>query len=211
MEVTFAMGVATRATGAPFSRCLTGHFRDPPASLPVMAFRDRDGPKQPATAPLIRRGPTFRTIEAINMHPRFLIMVPAIHAMPQLFTTAEAGRALPDVVKKFEYVLDRRDEVSRLQQQLSASAAKPLGEYVALKQRLNSAVTRFYHAVEVLEGTGVVVKSIDQGLLDFPSRRFGEDVWLCWKRGETEIKFWHEKDSGFMGRKPIEVSDASLV
>ena len=36
-----------------------------------------------------------------------------------------------------------------------------------------------------------------------------EEVWLCWKYGETEIKFWHEKDSGFMGRKPIEVSDDS--
>ena len=29
--------------------------------------------------------------------------------------------------------------------------------------------------------------------------------------GETEIKFWHEKDSGFMGRKPIEVSDETLI
>ena len=47
--------------------------------------------------------------------------------------------------------------------------------------------------------------------IDFPSKRFDEEVWLCWKYGETEIKFWHEKDSGFMGRKPIEVSDESLV
>jgi len=59
--------------------------------------------------------------------------------------------------------------------------------------------------------TGVVIKSIDQGLLDFPSKKFDEEVWLCWKYGETEIKFWHDKDSGFMGRKPIDVSDESLV
>ncbi len=32
---------ATRDDGTPFSRCLTRYFRDPPASLPVMAFRDR--------------------------------------------------------------------------------------------------------------------------------------------------------------------------
>lgn len=57
----------------------------------------------------------------------------------------------------------------------------------------------------------MVVKSIEQGLLDFPSKRFDEEVWLCWKYGETEIKFWHEKDSGFMGRKPVEISDESLV
>ncbi len=65
--------------------------------------------------------------------------------------------------------------------------------------------------VKACKETGVSLKGLDQGLLDFPSRRFNEDVWLCWKDGETEIKFWHELDTGFNGRKPITVSDESLV
>ena len=107
----------------------------------------------------------------------------------------------------------KKNEVSKIEQQLqvSMSTINTFEEYVTLKQKLNSAITQFYEAVEILENTGVVVKSIEQGLLDFPSKRFDEEVWLCWKYGETEIKFWHEKDSGFMGRKPIEVSDDSLV
>ena len=133
--------------------------------------------------------------------------------MFSFFTTAEANQALPDVIKKFEYALAKKDTVSRLEQQLQASvsAANSFEEHVRLKQKLNSAITRFYEALELLESTGVVVKSIDQGLLDFPSKRFDEEVWLCWKYGEAEVKFWHEKDSGFIGRKPIEVSDESLV
>ena len=129
------------------------------------------------------------------------------------FTTNEANLALPDVIKKFEFALAKKNEVSKLEQHLhvSLSTTNTFEEYVTIKQKLNSAVTQFYEAVEVLENTGVVVKSIEQGLLDFPSKRFDEEVWLCWKYGETEIKFWHEKDSGFMGRKPIEVSDDSLV
>jgi hypothetical protein len=91
------------------------------------------------------------------------------------------------------------------------STSNKFDEYIPLKQKLNTAITQFYEASENLEKTGVVVKSIDQGLLDFPSKRFDEDVWLCWKYGETEIKFWHEKDSGYMGRKPVDVSDESLV
>jgi len=78
-------------------------------------------------------------------------------------------------------------------------------------KQLNAAITQFYESSEILEKTGVIIKSIDQGLLDFPSKRFDEDVWLCWKYGETEIKFWHDNDSGFLGRKPIDVSDESLV
>ena len=129
------------------------------------------------------------------------------------FTTNEANTALPDVIKKYEFALARKNEVSKLEQdlQIILSTTNTFEEYVNLKQKLNSAITQFYEAVEILENTGVVVKSIEQGLLDFPSRRFDEEVWLCWKYGETEIKFWHEKDSGFMGRKPIEVSDESLI
>ena len=80
-----------------------------------------------------------------------------------------------------------------------------------LKKRLNSAITKFYESVEILENTGVMIKSIEQGLLDFPSKRFDEEVCLCWKHGETEIKFWHEKDSGFNGRKPVSVDAESLI
>jgi len=133
--------------------------------------------------------------------------------MFSLFTTNEANDALPGVIKKFEYALAKSTEVKKVEQelQISMSTTNSFESYVTIKQRLNSALTQFYESVELLENTGVVVKSIDQGLLDFPSKRFEEEVWLCWKYGETEIKFWHEKDSGFMGRKPIEVSDESLV
>ena len=133
--------------------------------------------------------------------------------MFSFFTANEANAALPDVIKKYEYALAKSNEVKKLEQQLqmSLSTVNSFEEYVTLKQKLNSAITKFYESVEILENTGVVVKSIDQGLLDFPSKRFNEEVWLCWKYGETIIKFWHEKDSGFMGRKPIEVSDESLV
>ena len=129
------------------------------------------------------------------------------------FTTNEANQALPDVIKKFEFTMAKKNIVSKLEQelQMSLTTSNTFEQYVSLKQKLNSAITKFYESIETLENTGVVVKSIEQGLLDFPSKRFDEEVWLCWKYGETEIKFWHEKDSGFMGRKPIEVSDESLI
>ena len=79
------------------------------------------------------------------------------------------------------------------------------------KEKLNSTITNFYQSIEDLESTGVVLKGLDEGLLDFPAKRFDEEIWLCWKEGETAIKFWHEKDTGFMGRKPISVSNESLV
>ena len=59
--------------------------------------------------------------------------------------------------------------------------------------------------VKKIASGGVQIKSIDNGLLDFPHvRRNGEEVFLCWKNGEAEIKFWHEIEGGFAGRKKID-------
>jgi hypothetical protein len=129
------------------------------------------------------------------------------------FTTNEANQILPEVIKKFENTLEKKNQVSKLEQKLQVilETTDKFDEYITIKQQLNAAITQFYEYSEVLEKTGAVIKSIDQGLLDFPSKKFDEEVWLCWKYGETEIKFWHDKDSGFMGRKPIDVSDESLV
>jgi len=129
------------------------------------------------------------------------------------FSIVQANEILPTVIKKFEFINVKKNELAKIEQELqvSLSTSNNFEEYIILKQKLNTAITKFYQAIEDLENTGVVVKSIDDGLLDFPSKRFDEEVWLCWKYGEKEIKFWHDKDSGFQGRKPISVSNESLV
>jgi hypothetical protein len=129
------------------------------------------------------------------------------------FTIASANEKLPTVIEKFRAITGLKNEIMKMEQQLSSSLSSTSNfeQYVTLKQKLNSILTKFYHAIEDLENTGVVIKGIDEGLLDFPSKRFDDEIWLCWKKGETEIKFWHEKDIGFSGRKPISVDDESLV
>ena len=133
--------------------------------------------------------------------------------MGQYFTVKSANEILPIIIKKYEQAKKQKDQIIKTEQELtqSMSTENSLIDYATLKQKLNSVVTKFYQSLEDLESTGVVVKQLDQGLLDFPAKRFEQEIWLCWKEGETEVKFWHEKDSGFMGRKPISVSNESLV
>ena len=133
--------------------------------------------------------------------------------MKSYFSINDANKILPTVIKKFNYAKKMQTEVMRIEQQLTSgmTPTTSLEEYTSVKRKLNSIVTKFYQSIEDLESTGVVLKGLDDGLLDFPAKRFDDEIWLCWKEGETEIKFWHEKDSGFMGRKPISVSNESLV
>lgn len=125
------------------------------------------------------------------------------------FTLEQANKMLPSVIEKFNFVLDAKDQVVRIQSDFETNPKymASFKDYIIKKQELNSAITKFYKSIEDLEATGVSVKSIDQGLLDFPSLMFNEEIWLCWKQGETVIKFWHGKDEGFNGRKPIESVD----
>ena len=121
------------------------------------------------------------------------------------FTITSANESLPMVIEKFQTVKTIKNEIMKTEQELNSTLSpnNTFEKYVSVKQKLNSTVKKFYQAIEDLEDTGVIIKGIDEGLLDFPSKRFDDDVWLCWKEGEKEIKFWHEKDVGFSGRKPI--------
>ena len=133
--------------------------------------------------------------------------------MNSYFSVNDANEILPLVIKKFNYAKKAKAEVMKMEQQLTSemTSTTSLEKYTLNKRKLNSSITKFYQSIEDLENTGVSLKGLDEGLLDFPAKRFDEEIWLCWKEGETEIKFWHEKDTGFMGRKPISVSNESLV
>jgi len=49
----------------------------------------------------------------------------------------------------------------------------------------------------------IVVRDVDQGLIDFPGRRDGREIYLCWRLGEESVDFWHDKETGFPGRQPL--------
>ncbi|MYB30475.1 MAG: DUF2203 family protein [Cenarchaeum sp. SB0663_bin_5] len=127
------------------------------------------------------------------------------------FTVTEANDILPEVVKKFEMILAKKSSISRAQAILESATNASLSDFILAKQQLNRAITEYYLAIQTLEDTGVIIKSIEQGLLDFPAKMFDDDVWLCWKYNEETVSFWHEKDSGFINRKPLATSDESWV
>lgn len=65
---------------------------------------------------------------------------------------------------------------------------------------LKSEIVRLIHRIESF---GCMVKDIDLGLIDFPSAREGEQIYLCWKAGEHSITHYHGIEEGFRDRKPL--------
>ena len=63
-------------------------------------------------------------------------------------------------------------------------------------------------ALHELQEIGVVLRDLDRGLADFPAVRDGREIYLCWEEGEVEIRFWHDAETGFDGRRPLDEDDA---
>lgn len=54
-----------------------------------------------------------------------------------------------------------------------------------------------------LADRGILLRDPDTGLVDFPSERDGERVFLCWRLGEERVGWYHSERSGFSSRKPL--------
>lgn len=119
---------------------------------------------------------------------------------PVLIGAIEARRKLEE--------LD--DKLGRLAERIQRSGGLMVRYEDAAKLRIerNSVEANIREALEKIHSTGCIVKDLDVGLLDFPARIEGEDVYLCWKLGEDRIRFYHRQDEGFAGRKPIDPRDA---
>ncbi len=120
------------------------------------------------------------------------------------FTLAEANAALKVIRPLMDEVQRIRNLILEQEPDIWPAMARSVGN--GGNPTLSKLVKEFDHldrAVREILSTGVQIKDINTGLLDFPAMRNWREVCLCWKADETEIGFWHEIDAGFAGRQPI--------
>ena len=127
------------------------------------------------------------------------------------FTVEEANEALADVRPLTEELVAHRRALVELQERQAAVTTRIAGnggnvepsELQEVQGMLDEAVPGIARCVARIHELGALVKDLDDGLVDFPARRGGEDVLLCWRLGEDAIEFWHGLEEGFSGRRPL--------
>lgn len=135
----------------------------------------------------------------------------------KIFSVEEAERTLPLVERIVRDLLDEyprwRAAVSHYEV-LSGGARADWGETPELLTARN-VVTGLAERINTylgeLSAIGCVFKGFDAGLVDFYSLREDRLVFLCWRLGEGHIQYWHEIDSGFSGRQPLDPSDPTVL
>ena len=127
------------------------------------------------------------------------------------FTPVEANAALADVRPLGEQMVRQREaHLAALERQEELEGhirgngggipPAAIADAAAEVERLARELAR---TVDAIAEHGAQVKDVDTGLVDFPARRHGETVLLCWQLGEDEIRYWHRVEDGFAGRQEL--------
>ena len=127
------------------------------------------------------------------------------------FTPAEANELLATVRPIVERMVSHRRALAVATVRHARIATKIAGngggvrphEVDDLQATIDDEAAEVVRSVAELQELGLLVKDLDEGLVDFPALRDGEEVLLCWRLGEEEVAFWHSLDDGFAGRKPL--------
>lgn len=118
------------------------------------------------------------------------------------FSAEQANAALPlvrrvvqDIVEQYQIIMSNH---AKLQQDRLADEERQQAEAVQAEatEKMNSLAGE-------LSDIGCELKDWECGLVDFPARLEGRDVFLCWKLGEEQVSQWHEIHAGFTGRESI--------
>ena len=127
--------------------------------------------------------------------------------MPRYFSVEQANAALTiirplmdEIQLIHQEILDTQPEVWQVIQKAAGNGGSRAASQMA------QSFERLDKLVHQILDTGVILKDINTGLLDFPSLRDNREVYLCWQHGEERIAYWHEIDAGFVGRQPLDPS-----
>jgi len=132
----------------------------------------------------------------------------------RLFSLDEANRMIPGIRTRLRGVRAAWHEVQTLQgkvdiEELTGTDGRggiteiTRSSIVALNDELLRKMEQFEEQLEDFHALGCELKDLEQGLVDFYSRRNGQLCYLCWQDGEEEIRFWHSLEGGFTARQPL--------
>ena len=129
----------------------------------------------------------------------------------RVFTIEECNRLLPVLTQQLTELQKKRQSAGDLEAQIDAlelicnsESKKSTAELDQLIRKHQKIVNEFYALVDQIHEHGCYLKDADLGLVDFYGMIDGRMVCLCWRLGEQQVGFWHEVNSGFTNRKPIE-------
>jgi len=120
------------------------------------------------------------------------------------FSREEANAALPVLRRLLQRLRDAKDMLTDAEAHEALSEAAPTNGGGEPGAQVGEAFLQVRRLLGALQEQGIVIRDIDRGLIDFPTLIDGREVYLCWELGEDDVAYWHDLDSGYRGREPLD-------
>lgn len=135
----------------------------------------------------------------------------------RLFTLAEANAMLPElkiqlarlqaVVRELEHRLEalhlkKKEYRKRMKENSGRPEYGQEDPFFLDESRIEFLRMEAEMLIGNFKRSGVLLKSVFPGLLDFPSVVDGKQVLICWKEGEERATCYHGWHDGYQGRRP---------
>lgn len=133
----------------------------------------------------------------------------------KFFTIEEANSLIPHLEASFDKILGMQDVLNSANMDIKdlfdiwgndLLDSKNLDNFLYLERmrKKDMMMGTMKNEVAQIQALGIEIKDIKNGLVDFLHDSNGKTVFLCWRRGESCIQYWHPIESGFSGRRRIE-------
>jgi hypothetical protein len=131
----------------------------------------------------------------------------------KLFTIEEANALIPFLQKTLDALQRQVRDIIRLKRQLEVLNLICDGhvsrENVDFQEYLQK--TALYHQligqadalIRDVRMRGCLLRDVHTGIVDFYAEMEGRVVFLCWRRGEPGISYWHPVGEGYGQRRSI--------
>ena len=133
------------------------------------------------------------------------------------FTVEEANALIEEVEEILERIAAKKaaaqvhyDKLKLLDTMWGAEIKKPANpDHGDFRQHSEKYLSILREVKEIVEreiigrGLRFPAGGLEHGLIDFPTTFEGRWIYLCWHRGEDQVRFWHELDGGYAGRQEI--------
>jgi hypothetical protein len=120
------------------------------------------------------------------------------------YTREEARELLPQVRQWLSELVQLREHLEQSEQRIATIRVEGADLGGPLINAWARSIASFRARLHEFTSREILIKDLDRGLIDFPSFYGGKEVFLCWEQGEDDVEFWHDLDSGYAGREPLD-------
>lgn len=123
------------------------------------------------------------------------------------FTAHEIDGLIPQLETLFDHIQTCKSRAEELAAQVlrpnDPTEPADIAKFQLMRSQVEFLMRAIEEDVEQIQKLGGITKDVELGLVDFLGDVSGRDVWLCWKRGEKHVRFWHPLDGGYSQRRAL--------